>query len=91
MTETIILRTRPTVVEARQLTRDPDNREELARWVGGWTYGMSLIRWFDRDTGRVMEAQFDDWLVKTAFGHYKAVPDSVLLSQYDRILPVVTE
>lgn len=91
MTETIILRTRPTTVEARQLTRDPDNREELSRWVGGWTYGMSMIRWFDSESGRVMEAQFDDWLIKTAFGHYKPVPDRVLLSQFDRITTVVSE
>jgi hypothetical protein len=87
--DTLILRTRPTTVEARQLTEG--NRETLARWVGGWNYGMSFIRWFDRDTGRVVEAQLGDWIVKTAFGHYKPVPDRVIFSEYDRVNSAVAE
>jgi hypothetical protein len=52
MTETLILRTRPTTVEAKRLTED--NREEIARWVGGWTYGMLHVRWLDKDTQHVV-------------------------------------
>lgn len=89
MTDTVILRTRPTTVEAKQLTED--NREELARWVGGWTYAMHEVRWFDSDTGQVVPAAVGDWIVRTAFGHHKRVSDATLLSQYDRVLPAVAE
>jgi hypothetical protein len=70
---------------------DDDNRDELARWVGGWTFGVTYVRWFDRDTGVVTEARVGDWIVKTAFGNYKQVHDSTLLAQYDRVTATVTE
>jgi hypothetical protein len=89
VTEALVLRTRPTTVEAKRLTED--NQEELARWVGGWTFGTNFVRWFDRDTGKVAEARVGDWIVRTAFGHHKPVSDAALLSQYDRVLPAVAE
>lgn len=89
MTDTLILRTRPTTVEAKRLTED--NREELARWVSGWTYGMLHVRWLDRDTHHVVSAAVDDWIIKTAFGHYKPISDSAIFSQYDRVTAVVAE
>lgn len=89
MTQSLILRTRPTVVEAKRLS--DDNQEEIARWVGGWTYGVTCVRWFDRDTGRIVAAEVGDWIVKTAFGHYKPVSDSAIFQQYERVVPAVTE
>lgn len=89
MTDTLILRTRPSTVEAKRLTED--NREELARWSGGWPYGMSHIRWFSRDTGTVLEAEVGDWVVRSAFGHFVKVSDDALFGTYDRVLPAVAE
>lgn len=87
MTDTLILRTRPTHVEARQFTAD-SNVEELARWVGGWTHaGDREVRWFDRDTGRVLLAEPGDWIVRTAFGHHKPVSDSMIFTIYEQIGP----
>jgi hypothetical protein len=87
--ETLILRTRPTTVEARQLSNE--NQTTLARWVGGWTHGVRQVRWFDKDTGHVLTADTGDWIVKTAFGHYKPVTDALIFSQYDRVTPAVAE
>jgi len=89
MTDTLVLRTRPTTVEAKQLTAD--NREELARWVSGWTYGVGEVRWFDRDHGRVVGIGVGDWAVRTAFGEFQPVKDSVLFTRYESVLPTVTE
>lgn len=89
VTDSVILRTRPSVVEAKQLSED--NREDLARWVGGWTHGMSEVRWFDRDSGGVCSAVIGDWIVRTAFGQHKRVSDSALLSQFERVTAVVSE
>lgn len=90
MIETLILRTRPTTVEAKRFTADVD-AEELSRWVGGWTHGKDAIRWFDRDTGKVTEARLGDWIVKTAFGHYKPQGDASIFSAYDRVTAAVSE
>jgi hypothetical protein len=91
VTDTLILRTRPTTVEARRFTEDSD-REQLARWVGGWTHREDTeIRWFDRDTGTVTVAPLGSWIVKTAFGHYKPVSDAAIFAQYDRVGPAVSE
>ena len=91
MTDTLILRTRPTTVEARRFALST-NAEELSRWVGGWTYrGDEEIRWFDRDTGKVALVARGDWIVKTAFGHYKPVSDSAIFAQYERVGPAVSE
>lgn len=84
-----MLRTRPTTVEARHLTTE--HQVELARWVNGWTYGTQTIRWFDRDTGLVMSASLGDWIVRTAFGVYRPVQDQLLLREYDRVMPEVSE
>jgi hypothetical protein len=89
VTDTLILRTRPTTVEAKLLT--DDNREQLARWCGGWTYGMKFVRWFSRDSGVVLEAEVGDWIVRSAFGHYVRVSDQTIFAEYDRVHPVVSE
>lgn len=89
MTETLILRTRPTTVEAKRLTED--NREEIARWCGGWTFGVTFVRWFSRDSGSVLEAKVGDWVVRSAFGHFVRVSDDALLGTYDRVTPAVAE
>jgi len=89
VTDILVLRTRPTTVEARRLTED--NREELARWVSGWTYGVSEVRWLDRDNGTVVGVGVGDWIVRTAFGEHKPVKDSVIFSRYESVLPVVSE
>jgi hypothetical protein len=87
--ETLILRTRPSVVEAKRLTED--TREDLARWCGGWPYGVHAIRWFSRDTGTVLEAVLGDWVVRSAFGHFVRVSDSAIFSEYERVSPAVAE
>ena len=89
MNDTLILRTRPTTVEARRFTEDGD-AEALSRWVGGWTHE-GEVRWFDADTGRVSYVVHGDWIVKTAFGHYKRVTDAAIFSQYERVTPGVSE
>jgi hypothetical protein len=89
VTETLILRTRPTVVEAKFVTED--NREDIARWCGGWAWLDGAVRWFSRDTGTVLEAQIGDWVVRSAFGHFVRVSDSTLFSEYERVTPAVTE
>ena len=89
MTDTLILRTRPTTVEAKQIT--DDNRDEVARWCGGWAFGYDVVRWFSRDSGTVLDAQVGDWIVRSAFGHFVRVSDDTLLSVYDRINPAVSE
>jgi hypothetical protein len=87
--DTLILRTRPSVVEAKRVSED--DREELARWCGGWTYGVHAVRWFSRDTGTVLEAEVGDWIVRSAFGHFVRVSDSALAAEYDRVTPAVAE
>lgn len=97
MTETLIMRTRPTVVEARRLTQD--NRLELAHWVRGWTFGVNKIEWINppargaaRGTrGAEESAEVGEWIVRCPNGDFKPVPDSVLFSQYERVLPEVRE
>lgn len=89
MTETLVLRTRPTTVEAKRLTED--NREELARWCGGWTYGVHHVRWLSRDSNTVLTAEVGDWIIRSAFGHYVRVSDSALFAEYDRVSSVVSE
>ena len=81
--DVLLLRTRPTTVEARRLS--VDNRVELARWARGWTYGMTEIRWFDAKSGRVQHAELGQWVVKQANGCIDTVSDSVLFSIYDRM------
>lgn len=87
--ELLILRTRPTTVEARRLS--PDNQLEIARWAGGWTYGVTAVRWFSSKSGQVQEAGLGDWIVKGACGSVDRVSDRVLFSQYERITAAVTE
>ena len=89
MSDSLVLRTRPTTVEARRLTED--NQAELARWVDGWTFGVNFVRWFDRNTGQVLSVERGDWIVRTAFGEHQPVKDSVIFSRYESVLPVVSE
>jgi hypothetical protein len=88
MTETVVLRTRPTTCEAKRLTED--NREELARWTRGWTYGVSEVRWFRKD-GKVDLARVGEWIVRTAFGEHVPATDAVLAREYERPVTVVAE
>ena len=89
MSDSLVLRTRPTTVEARRLTED--NQAELARWVDGWTFGVNFVRWFDRNTGQVLSVERGDWIVRTAFGEHQPVKDSVIFSRSESVLPVVSE
>ena len=84
-----MLRTRPTTVEARRITEK--NRREIAEWVTGWTYGMYHVRWFDKDSQQVMTAGIGDWIVRNAFGRFVQTYDRQLWSEYDRIVPAVSE
>ena len=91
MTDTLILRTRPSTVEARQVTADQDARRELALWVGGWTYGMTHVRWYNAQRGQVVSAGIGEWIVRGPFGEHEPVSDSALFAQYERVLPEVAE
>jgi hypothetical protein len=56
-----------------------------------WTYrdaGGPLVRPGHRHGRR---AALGDWIVKTAFGHYKPVSDAAIFAQYDRVGPAVSE
>jgi len=89
VSDSLVLRTRPTTVEARRLTED--NQAELARWVDGWTVGVDKVRWLDRNTGQVVGIERGDWAVRTAFGEHQPIKDSVIFSRYESVLPVVSE
>lgn len=94
MSELVLLRARPAVVEARQVTTG--NRDEVIAWMAEhganvWPYGVTGITWSDREVGGIADAFVDDWIVKTATGDFKRVLDSKLAALYERVLTAVSE
>lgn len=87
--ETLVLRTRPTVVEAKRLTEE--SAEEIARWCGGWKFAVGYVRWFSRDANTVLQAEAGDWVVRNAFGDFVRVSDSAIFSEYEAVVPLVSE
>jgi hypothetical protein len=85
----LLLRTRPVVVEARQLTEA--NRAAMVHWMHGWTYGVNHIRWFDAEDGHVVSAVIGDWIVRDVFGRFAVVPDAELAGKFDRVVAAVAE
>lgn len=85
MSEPLILRTRPTTVEARQVTTE--TRDEVIQWIAkdttAWPYGTRGITWVDTEVGGIADAFIGDWVVKTAFGEIVRVPDSVMFARYE--------
>lgn len=92
MSDILLMRTRPTTVEARRVT--PDTRDAIVRWINvdgsAWPYGTQGLTWHDRDTG-IRDAFLGDWVVKTAFGEFASVKDAVLFARYEAVVTVVAE
>lgn len=85
----LILRTRPATVEARQVVNE--DRNELATWVGGWTYGVRAVRWFDPESATVRHADTGDWIVRDVFGRFHPHTDASIAREFDRVIPAVSE
>jgi hypothetical protein len=85
---TRLLRHRPATVEAKQVLVGYEN--EVAEWSGGVAvYGRGVVVW--TDTGDLTHAGYGDWVVRGPFGDFYPVPDRVIFSQYEGVIPVVSE
>jgi hypothetical protein len=88
-----LLRTRPSVVEALQVTAE--NRDQVIDWIGqdtsAWSYGTRGLTWVAPDVGGIADAFLGDWVVKTAWGEFVRVSDEAIFSRYESITPVVSE
>lgn len=90
--DVLVLRTRPTTVEARRVT--VENRDSILNWINvsssAWPYGTRALTWYDPGSG-LHDAFTGDWVVKTAFGEFIRVPDEKLFSRYESVVTVVSE
>lgn len=86
----LILKTRPECVEAFRLTEE--NQRFLASFIGGWTFGVRALRWWDGDDdGHVVTLNAGDWAVRDGRGEWSICPDADLRYRFDRIIPAVGE
>ena len=83
----VLLRSRPVVVEAVQLTAD--NLAEAAAWCGG-VHGDDHL-WVVTDTAQPAVARIGDWVLRGPFGEFYPAHDKVIFAKYDSVLPVVSE
>lgn len=91
MTDELLLRTRPSVVEAKRIT--PENRDTVITWinndVAAWSYGTTGVTWHQEDA--IHDAFVGDWVVKNAWGEFHRVPDSILFSRFESVVAAVSE
>jgi hypothetical protein len=83
----VLLRSRPVVVEAVQVTED--NLADVAEWSGG-IYGDDHV-WLLTDLAQPAVARVGDWVLKGPFGEFYPAADKVIFAKYDSVLPVVSE
>jgi hypothetical protein len=91
MSDQLLLRSRPTTVEAKRITAE--TREDVLAWlsqeVSAWAYGMRGVTW--HQDGVMHDAFIGDWVVKNPWGEYHPVSDAALFSRYESVLPGVSE
>lgn len=82
-----ILKTRPLVVEAVQVTSE--NRRDLALWCDGLPMNGGVAVMDAHRDFRV--AQLGDWVIKDAFGEYVPIPDTKIFGRYEGVVAVHSE
>lgn len=91
MRNELLLRTRPTICEAKRITKE--SRQDVMEWIKGtvsaWTYGTTGISW--HQDGVMHDAFIGDWVVRNAWGEFHRVTDAVLFSRFESVVGAVSE
>ena len=89
----LILRHRPTTVQARKVTAE--NRDSIIAWISqdgdAWAYGTRGVTWHDPDSGGIFDAFLGDWIVRTAWGEFRKVSDSLIFARFEAVVVAVSE
>lgn len=84
-----MLRRRPLVVEAWQVTAD--NGPDVAAWCGGmWTNDLGRMV-VPTTSGSFRVAKVGDWVVRSPFGEFEVESDSVIFGSHEAVVSVVSE
>ncbi len=83
-----LLKTRPMVVEAVQVTKD--NIADVAAWCGGVPMAGRGVGLYT-DTDDFAHAFLGDWVVKGPFGEFYPAADKVIFAKYEAVVSVVSE
>jgi hypothetical protein len=92
VTDELILRTRPSVVEAKRVTKE--TRDAVLEWlkegeVSAWSYGQSGVTW--HQGGTMHDAYLGEWVVRNPWGEFQRVSDQVLFSRFESVVQAVAE
>lgn len=92
MGDELLMRSRPTVVEAKRVT--VENRDAIIAWINqdghAWPYGTKGVTWHDAEQG-IHDAFVGEWIVKTPWGEYQKVSDAVLFARFESVVAAVSE
>ena len=79
---------RRVTVEAKQVLVGYENI--VAEWCNGhpqWGYGVIVVT----DTGQPVIAAYGDWIVRGPSRTYRIVSDGAIFSEYESLIPTVSE
>lgn len=89
--ENLLLRQRPTTVQAKRITAD--SRDDVLDWmkadVSAWPYGLTGITWWQ--DGEIHNAVLGEWVVLNPWGEYRRVSDAALFARYESVVAGVHE
>lgn len=91
MSDELLLRARPTTVEAKRITQE--NRDAVIEWIkqdcSAWTYGTTGITWWQ--DGDLRDAHLGDWVVRNPWGEVQRISDSALFARFESVVSAVAE